>query len=116
MFHGDSKRACLHARLAVAVNATQHVSQSIRKLCVEWQASAARQTSQKVLQTRALGAQVALKPADLRWQRGCGCGIGLSGHTNAYPPGVLVNNFVEDAAGRDAAATGESANVNVVHR
>jgi hypothetical protein len=47
-----------------------------------------------------------LRPADLRWHRGCGCGIGTSGHKNAYCPGALVNNYIEDRAALDADAAG----------
>ena len=31
-----------------------------------------------------------------RWSRGCGTGIGLSGHTNQYRHGVTIENWVED--------------------
>jgi hypothetical protein len=47
-----------------------------------------------------------LAPVDLRWGRGCGSGIGFSGHKNRYPPGTLVNNFVEDRTALEHVATG----------
>mmetsp|Transcript_28788 Transcript_28788/g.94077 ORF Transcript_28788/g.94077 Transcript_28788/m.94077 type:complete len:239 (-) Transcript_28788:123-839(-) len=33
-----------------------------------------------------------------RWSRGCGTGIGLSGHKNQYRLGVTIENWVEDSA------------------
>ena len=43
----------------------------------------------------------------MQWSRGCGNGIGLSDHRNAYHRGALLDNFVEDAAAAAQAASGE---------
>ena len=51
-------------------------------------------------------AQALLPPPELRWSRGCGSGIGLSAHKNAYPPTTLVNTFLEDRAAAQQAAAG----------
>jgi len=34
-----------------------------------------------------------------RWSRGCGLGIGLSGHRNGYRGGVLIGNWREENEG-----------------
>ena len=43
-----------------------------------------------------------------RWRRGCGSGIGLSGHKNQYRLGVGINNWVEDFQAKQDASQGKS--------
>ncbi|QDZ22353.1 hypothetical protein HOP50_07g48920 [Chloropicon primus] len=43
-----------------------------------------------------------------RWSRGCGSGIGLSGHKNQYRLGVGIDNWVEDFQAKEDTQGGKS--------
>mmetsp|Transcript_26655 Transcript_26655/g.32371 ORF Transcript_26655/g.32371 Transcript_26655/m.32371 type:complete len:237 (-) Transcript_26655:346-1056(-) len=43
-----------------------------------------------------------------RWSRGCGTGIGLSGHKNQYRLGVSIENWVEDSYSKSDTVVGEN--------
>jgi len=43
-----------------------------------------------------------------RWSRGCGTGVGLSGHKNQYRQGVTIENWVEDDHAKSDALHGNN--------